>query len=89
MAARITLSYGKEEYAEAVVKAVTPDNLIAPPGLSIKTVRRKAKVVTQITGVKSIKTLLATIDDLLMAVQIAEKTLSAHIFNTKPKKEQS
>ena len=74
--ARITLSYGSIREAEAVAKAVSPDNLKAPPGLTIKTMRRGPKVVTLVKCERKLESLIATIDDLLMSVQVAERAIS-------------
>jgi len=74
--ARITLSYKSVREAEAIARAVSPDNLKTPRGLFVKTIRRGPKVVTLVKCERSLESLIATIDDLLMAVQVAEKTIS-------------
>jgi tRNA threonylcarbamoyladenosine modification (KEOPS) complex Pcc1 subunit len=74
--AEITLTYKAVKEAEAVAKAVSPDNVKVPPGLSVKTVRRKNKVCTQIECETRLQTFIATIDDLLAHVSVAEKALS-------------
>ena len=64
--------------AEAVTKAVSPDNVKVPPSLSIKTFRRRAKVLTRIECEENrFGTFVATIDDFLSCVSVAEKALSA------------
>jgi tRNA threonylcarbamoyladenosine modification (KEOPS) complex Pcc1 subunit len=73
--AEITLTYRAVREAEAIAKAVSPDNVKVPPGLSVKTVRRKNKVFTQIECATRLQTFIATIDDLLSHVSVAEKTL--------------
>ena len=75
MEAEITLKYDDAKDAEAVVKAVSPDNFKVPPGLSIETTGKGNKVVTCIKCERKIPTFIATIDDLLFCVSIAEKTL--------------
>ncbi len=77
MEAEITLSYENEREAEAVAKAVSPDNVRAPSGLSIKTVRRGTKVLTSVTCEMRLQTFIATIDDFLSCVSVAERTFSA------------
>ncbi len=77
MEAEITLSYENEREAEAVVKAVSPDNVRVPSGLSIKTVRRGNKVLTSVTCEMRLQTFIATIDDFLSCVSVAERTFSA------------
>jgi len=73
--AEITLNYEKAEIAEAVAKAVSPDNFKTPRGLSIKTTWKKEKVLTKIECNRKLSTFIATIDDLLFCVSTAEKTL--------------
>jgi len=75
--AEITLTYEAVIEAEAVASAVSPDNVKVPPGLFVRTTRRKNKVFTQIECETRLQTLIATIDDLLACVSIAEKAFSA------------
>lgn len=77
MEAEITIEYEDVKDAEAVAKAVSPDNLKAPSGLSVKTARKGNKVFTQIKCRTKLPTFIATIDDLLFCVSVAEKTLLA------------
>lgn len=77
MEAEIVLSYKNEREAEAVAKAVSPDNFKVPQGLFIKTTHRGAKVLTTVKCDLSLKTFIATVDDLLSCVSIAEKTFTA------------
>lgn len=75
MEAEITLEYDDEKVAEAVSKAVSPDNLKTPKGLSVKTERNAKKVITHVTYDGKLPTFIATIDDLLFSVSTAEKTI--------------
>jgi len=74
--AKITLSYKNEREAEAVAKAVSPDNVKVPLGLFVKTTRRGSKVFTTVECETKLETFMATIDDLLSCVSIAEKAFS-------------
>jgi len=74
--AKITLSYKNEREAEAVAKAVSPDNVEVPPGLFVKTTRRGSKVFTTVECETRLETFVATIDDLLSCVSVAEKAFS-------------
>jgi tRNA threonylcarbamoyladenosine modification (KEOPS) complex Pcc1 subunit len=74
--AEIRLSYKTEREAEAVAKAVSPDNVEVPPGLYVKTVRKGSDVHTRIECQTRLQTLIATIDDLLACVSVAEKTFN-------------
>jgi hypothetical protein len=74
--AEIRLSYRNEREAEAVAKAVSPDNVEVPPGLHIETLRNGSDVLTKIECQTRLQTLIATIDDLLACVSVAEKTFN-------------
>ena len=74
MEAEIRLFYGNEREAQAVTKAVSPDNVEIPSGLYIKTVRNGIEVHTKIACQARLQTFIATIDDLLACVSVAEKT---------------
>ncbi len=76
MEAKIKLSYRNEREAEAVAKAISPDNVEVPPGLSVKTVSRGSKVFTTVECQTNLQTFIATIDDLLACVSVSEKAFS-------------
>ena len=76
MEATITLEYEDAKTAEAVARAVSPDNFKTPAGLSITTFRRNKKVVTEIKAEKKLATFIATIDDLLFCASTAEKAIA-------------
>jgi tRNA threonylcarbamoyladenosine modification (KEOPS) complex Pcc1 subunit len=71
----VTLEYKDEKTAEAIVRAVSPDNFKTPIGLQVKTIREKNKVVTHIQCECKLTTFTATIDDLLFSASTAEKTV--------------
>ncbi|MEJ2244429.1 MAG: KEOPS complex subunit Pcc1 [Candidatus Bathyarchaeota archaeon] len=73
MEAEICLSYKNEREAQAIAQAVSPDNVQVPKGLSVKTTRKASQVNTTIQCQKRLQTLIATIDDLLACVSVAEK----------------
>jgi len=75
--ATITLEYDNEKIAEAVASAVSPDNFKTPVGLTVKTILRKNAVVTEIAAEGKMATFIATIDDLLSSVTVAEKIVKA------------
>lgn len=76
MEANIDVSYKTMKEATAVAEAVRPDNVKTPKGLSIKTTAHGVKVSTEITCQTKLETFIATIDDLLSAISVAEKSLS-------------
>lgn len=73
--AEITLEYERPKVAEAIARAVSPDNFEAPSGLSVKTTWKNSTVFTKIISKRERSKLVATIDDLLFCVSTAEKTL--------------
>ena len=73
--AKITLEYADVKSAEAVAKAVSPDNFKTPACLQINTLREDKKVITKIQCEGKLATFTATIDDLLFSASTAEKTL--------------
>ncbi len=72
--AEIWLSFENTREAEAVTKAVSPDNVKVPSGLNIKTQRNGSTVHTLIFCRTRLQTLIATLDDLLACVSVAEKS---------------
>lgn len=76
MEAKIILAYRNKREAEAVAKAVSPDNVKVPSGLLVKTTHRGAKVFTIIKCEMALPTFIATIDDLLSCASVAEKAFS-------------
>lgn len=75
MEAEITLEYDDVRLAEAVAKAVSPDNVKTPRGLSIETAWQAKRVMTRIKYHGKLGRFLATIDDLLFCASTAEKAL--------------
>ena len=75
MQAQVVLEYDDGKIADAVAKAVSPDNFKTPKGLSISTTRDGLKVVTLIGYSGKFSTFTATIDDLLFSVSTAERTV--------------
>lgn len=75
MEAEITIEYETEKIAEAIAKAVSPDNFKTPRGLVIVTTQRANSVLTRIRSGGKFHTFIATIDDLLFCVSAAEKAL--------------
>ncbi|MEJ2240983.1 MAG: KEOPS complex subunit Pcc1 [Candidatus Bathyarchaeota archaeon] len=74
MEADIQIKYRNTQEAEAVTNAVSPDNVKVPSGLYIKTMRSRSTVHTFIHCETRLQTLIATIDDLLACVSVAEKS---------------
>jgi hypothetical protein len=73
--AEIVLAYDDARMAEAVARAISPDNFKTPLGLKVTTETKDGRIFTMITCESSLGTFIATIDDLLSCVSIAEKTV--------------
>jgi len=80
--AEISFDYETVAEANAVVNAILPDNVKLPKDLTIKTARQGKKVTTNIECRECLLTFVATIDDLLEAVSVAERSVSAVKENT-------
>ncbi len=77
MQVKIELSYLSVREAEAVRQAVSPDNKKVPQGLFIETTKQGKEVLTNIACETTLETFIATLDDLLSAVSVAERAVSA------------
>lgn len=77
--ATVTLEYADVRTAEAVAKAVSPDNFKTPVGLRVRTVRENKRVITLVDCDGKLATFTATLDDLLFSASTAEKTI--HTIN--------
>jgi hypothetical protein len=75
--AKITFFYDSEKSAIAVERGVSPDNFQCPPRLIVNTTRIGTSVTHFVKNEDRFLTFLSTIDDLLMAIQVSEKTISA------------
>lgn len=71
----IILEYDDTKTAKAIAKALSPDNLKTPNGLSVETISKKKRVLTRITCEGRLATFIATIDDLLFCASTAERIL--------------
>ena len=75
--AELSLVYDGEQEAEAVVQAVVPDNLRVPIGLKVETERNDSSLSAVVCCEKSLETFIATLDDLLACISVAEKALAS------------
>jgi len=75
--AEVELEFEDEREAEAVARAVSPDNLEAPEGLRVETWWEGRTVYTVVECERGVESLLATLDDLLACVHSAERALKA------------
>lgn len=70
----LSFTYPSAQQATTIVKAISPDNLHLPDGLHITSHYHEHEVTIHIVSTKGLSTLLATLDDLLLNIQIVEKT---------------
>lgn len=74
METEIKLVYKDPKKAKAVSKAISPDNVGTPTGLSIQTSWTESTVTTTVKyDGDNVMTFLSTIDDILSCVSVAEK----------------
>ena len=65
----IKIRHASRKFAESVAKSVSPDNLKAPR------TRAKGNITTSIVKCERLETFITTIDDLLLCMDAAQKTL--------------
>jgi phosphoserine phosphatase len=70
----LSFTYPSAQQATTIVNAITPDNLALPEGLHIASWYHEQEVKIRVVTTKGLNTLLATLDDLLLNIQIIEKT---------------
>jgi len=73
--AKITIEYDNSKLARSIADAVSADNSGSLNGLSIKTECKEKIVITRILCNGKFGTFVATVDDLLFSITIAERTL--------------
>ncbi len=74
--AKIRLTYERAQEAKAVAGAVSPDNVKLPSGLIVETTRRGSSVLAIVNCRKGLSTFIATLDDLLSCISVAERAFS-------------
>ena len=72
---RITIRYSSPEAAEAIMRAIAPDNLGAPEGMSIEAHVDGSTLSVDVVSSGGLGSLVSTLDDLLSCVQAAEAAL--------------
>lgn len=72
---QVILNNLSEEKADAVKKAIEPDNVNFPEGLSLNLEKIDNKLVFNFESRKDMKKLIGTIDEVLEHVQVALKVI--------------
>lgn len=70
----IKIRHTSRRFAESIAKSVSPDNLKAPPNVIVKT-QARGNMTTSIIKCERLETFITTIDDLLLCMDAAQKTL--------------
>ena len=73
--ATVTIRYVDQRTAEAVLRAVEPDNMAAPNGVEIEAAAAGGIVTINVVCVRGVGSLVATLDDLLSCIQAAEAAI--------------
>ena len=76
VAVAVEISFSSSSEAEAIVKALIPDNVNFPKGLSMKVFSRDSMLAIDLTG-RNIPTatILSTLDELLEHISLAKKVM--------------
>lgn len=77
MKAKIRVSLSNSKEAEAVSKALQPDDAETPSYLKVTTISKGRYIESEIICQGRLETLISTIDDILSSVVMVKKTLSA------------
>jgi len=77
MKAKIKVSFSNPREAEAVSRALQPDDAETPSYLKVWTVSKGRYIESDIICQGRLETLISTIDDILSSVVMVKKTLSA------------
>jgi phosphoserine phosphatase len=73
--AEASLRCGSRKVARAIAISVSPDNLKVPPEMRVRTWSEGKIVNIRVICTMTVKTLLATLDDLLTCIGVAEKII--------------
>jgi hypothetical protein len=77
MKAKIRVSLSNSGEAEAVSKALQPDDAETPSYLKVSTISEGKYVESNIICEDKLETLISTVDDILGSIVMVKKTLSA------------
>jgi tRNA threonylcarbamoyladenosine modification (KEOPS) complex Pcc1 subunit len=73
--ATVTIQYVDQRTAEAILRAIEPDNLATTGGVKIDAEASGGVVTINVECSRGIGSLVATLDDLLSCIQAAEAAL--------------
>ena len=70
----IKIRHASRKFAQSIAKSVSPDNLKAPLNVIVET-NARGNTTTSIVECERLETFITTIDDLLLCMDAAQKTL--------------
>lgn len=73
--ATISVLYEDAAAAHSIMEAISPDNLQAPPGVTVDAKTAGPRLHLTVSCAGGVKSLIATVDDLLSCVQAAERAI--------------
>lgn len=73
--ATVTIQYVDQRTAEAILRAIEPDNLTTPEGVNIESEAGGGVITINVGCRRGIGSLVATLDDLLSCIQAAEAAI--------------
>lgn len=73
---RININYSDPETAQAILRAVAPDNIQVSKDIILESKVVGTMLQIDVDCLKSLGSLVATLDDLLSCIQAAEKAIS-------------
>ena len=77
IAVEVEIPFSSSAEAEAAVKALIPDNINFPKGLSMKMFSRGSRLAIELTGKKiPAATILSTLDEILEHISVAKKVMA-------------
>lgn len=76
VSAELSIRYGDAETARFILEAISPDNLQAPPGVSVEARVEGFSLQVSVICLRGVGSLVSTLDDLLSCVQAAERAIS-------------
>ena len=75
VSATISIRYGDADTARSILEAISPDNLRAPPGVSVEASVERRALRVSVSCSRGVGSLISTVDDLLSCVQAAERAI--------------
>ena len=77
VAVAVEISFSSSTQAKAIVKALIPDNVNFPKGLSMKMFSRGSTLAIELTGKKiPAATILSTLDEILEHISVTKKVMA-------------